>query len=297
MPTYGQLGAELVWNAEFAPPNLNEFYVWLRVFYNQPANAIGGKGDNNHLRGYHRSRNWILNSAYSKYGTTDYSIQLELDKGGDGNWLAALDMTVPAEQLYAACRRVDQAVRAGLLPEVREFYGTFDGKTVIGYDAAKGRPATSDSSHLYHLHISFYRSMADVDHTVLYQIITGTGGASMFCAYKDKGDNVAAMQLAGLRIAAKRGVTVLPVHGADGGYGDETVAMMLALLPATLAGDGKKYGAKQYDYFQAEAYGNGAPGPQGPAGPKGDKGDPGPQGEPGRGVQVGDTLTVASVGE
>lgn len=291
MPTYAQLGKEPAWIAEFAPPNLAEFYRWLRMFYGLGAQAIGGKGDNNHLRGYHRSRAWILTSVYSKSGTADYSIQHELDKGGDDDWLSALDMTVPAEKLYAACRRLDAAVRAGLLPQVREWYGSFDGKTVVGYDTAKGRAASSDTSHLWHLHISLYRSRANDDHTLLYQTITGgTGGANMFAVYKDKSPQVQAMQLAGLRAGGK-----LPTWGPDGGYGDETVEMLRKLLPPEIAGDGKTYGPKQYDALNALAYGGGAPGPEGPQGPKGDPGERGPQGEPGRSVQVGDTLTVAGI--
>lgn len=179
MPTYSQLASEPAWNAEFAPPNLDRFYRWLRDHYNMTAQWIGGKGDNNHLRGYHRSRHWILTSIYASRGVNDYSIQHALDQGGDENWYSALDASLPAvvgapnSPLYAACRRLDQAVRAGMFPQIREWYGTFDGITVVGWNAVTGQPASSDKSHLGHLHISFFRSLADSDHRLLYQVITG----------------------------------------------------------------------------------------------------------------------------
>lgn len=184
MATYIQLRAEPAWGAEFAPPNLDAFYRQLRAFYGLGAAAIGGKGDNNHLSGYHRSRRWIAESRYCT--NRSYSVVLAGDKGGNENWLAALDATIPAQQLYATCHRLDAAVRVGRLPQVAQWFGTFDGKTVVGW--SYGRPSSSDSSHLWHLHVSFYRTLADVDHTLLYEIITGTedGSDDMVTVVEDK---------------------------------------------------------------------------------------------------------------
>lgn len=173
MPTYAELGREPAWGAEFAPPNLERFYQLLRAHYNLGPAVIGGKGDYRHLSGYHRSRRWILESKYASNRT--YSVTKTLDKGGDANWLAALDASIPKPELFAVCRRVDAAVRAGELPQVAQWFGTYDAKTVVGW--SYGKPGTSDSSHLFHLHISFYRSRANDDHTHLYEVITG--GASM----------------------------------------------------------------------------------------------------------------------
>lgn len=40
---------------------------------------------------------------------------------------------------------------------VREFYGTLDGTRVFGYDLARQQFTSSDTSHLWHVHLSFYR--------------------------------------------------------------------------------------------------------------------------------------------
>lgn len=170
MPSYLELAKEPAWGAEFAPPNLNLFYQQLRQFYGLGPAAIGGKGDNRHLSGYHRSRRWIKESIYCTNRT--YSVTRTEDRGGDDNWLAALDATIPAQQLHDACHRLDAAVRAGQLPQVAQWFGTFDGETVVGW--SYGQPAKSDDSHLFHLHISFYRSLANADETQLYGILTGT---------------------------------------------------------------------------------------------------------------------------
>lgn len=181
MPTYTQLQQEPAWNAEYAPPNLQAFYTGLRTYLGVGTNAVGGKGDNKHLRGYHRSRRWILESRYSAYGRDDYSITNALDKGGDPNWLAALDATPKTTAtLVAMCQRLDAAMRADTLPQVREWYGNVDGNQVVdGWDDVIHRAASSDSSHLWHLHISFYRSRANDDHSNLLAVLTQQGGDDM----------------------------------------------------------------------------------------------------------------------
>lgn len=172
---YALLRAEPWWGREFAPPNLEALYVGVRLFLGRGPEAVGGKGDNKHLRGYHRSREWILNSRYSLYGKADYSVQHPRDLAGDGRWYCAMDATpFKVETLIGMCQRLDKAVRAGELPQVREWYGNIDGNQIVdGWDAVTARAASSDSSHLWHLHISFFRSLANHDHTHLLAVLTG----------------------------------------------------------------------------------------------------------------------------
>ncbi len=40
---------------------------------------------------------------------------------------------------------------------VREFYSSTNGWDVCGYDYTENHPATSDDSHLWHVHINFHR--------------------------------------------------------------------------------------------------------------------------------------------
>lgn len=175
MATYAQLEAEVWWGREYAPPRLEALYQGVRAYLRRGPDAVGGKGDNAHLRGYHRSREWILNSRWSLYGSQDYSVVQALDRGGDPRWLSAMDATPrDTETLIAMCQRLDRAVRADELPQVREWYGNLNGDIVVdGWDAVRRQAATSDSSHLWHLHISLYRSRADWDHTHLLRVLTG----------------------------------------------------------------------------------------------------------------------------
>lgn len=156
MATYVQLESEVWWRQEYEPPALRDFNDSLRAFFGMGRSEIGSKGDNNHMRGRHRSMAWALNSIYCTdrtYGTRDAR-----DKSGDPNALRATDVGITGQTLYAASARLDRAVRAGLLPCVAEWFGTVDGKTVIGW--YEGHPSSSDDSHLYHLHVGLWTSYA-----------------------------------------------------------------------------------------------------------------------------------------
>jgi hypothetical protein len=175
MATYLELLAEPEWKAEVAPPNLKKLGDALRAHYGLTATAIGYKGDNRHLKGAHRSRRWIKNSIYCTNRTYTVSRTPGDRSGGDDDWLAGLDATLPRADLIAACARLDEAVRAGRLEKITEWYGNDDGDTKVdGYDNIANRVATSDSSHLWHLHLTFDRGRANEDHSDLLAILTGT---------------------------------------------------------------------------------------------------------------------------
>lgn len=170
------LSTERWWIREIEPPNLAALTEDLRTHYGVTRSLIGCKGDENHLRGYHRSREWILNSEYSRDGASDYSVTSALDKTGDARWLSAMDFQTKGgvPELIEVCKRLDAAVKADRLPQIREWYGNADGdKVVDGWDNLRDRAASSDTSHLWHLHISFFRSRANWDHSLLYKILTG----------------------------------------------------------------------------------------------------------------------------
>lgn len=176
MPTRAELEKEVWWGAEFEPPHLKQLGVALRAHYNVGWDSIACKGDNNHLYGYHRSRAWILHSTFSEDGADDYSVISSLDSGGGDNWLCAIDINPGGDlaKLIAMCKRLDAAVRADRFAQIREWYGNVNGdKIVDGWDNVPDRPASSDSSHLSHLHISFYRSRADWDHAELLALLIG----------------------------------------------------------------------------------------------------------------------------
>jgi hypothetical protein len=97
-----------------------------------------------------------------------------LDQAGNHNWYRAVDVGIQGPNLFAACRRMDDLVRSGACPGLAEWFGTFNGVNVVGW--FEGRPSTSDSSHLFHLHVGVWNSFANDAQTmqILYGAITGT---------------------------------------------------------------------------------------------------------------------------
>lgn len=175
MPTLAQLQDEPYWRAEVVTPAMSWLATRLCARYNRPAYAAGVKGDEFHLRGAHRSRSWILRSVYCT--NRSYTVTHPDDLAGDENWCAGLDFNPGStETLVAICRRLDAAARAGRIEEVSEWYGNVDGDAVVdGWNNVLNRAATSDSSHLWHLHVTVKRRWAN-DAAVmqrLYEILTG----------------------------------------------------------------------------------------------------------------------------
>lgn len=174
MPTYAQLASEPEWGAQYTPQAMLDHLVGpLRAFYGLGPNAIGAAGDNNHLYGRHRSYAWDANSRYCTdrgYGTTDAR-----DQAGDRNWYRAVDVGITGQALFDASHRVDALVRSGRAPGIAEWFGTFDGRTVVGW--FQGAPSSSDSSHLTHLHLGFWNGSAN-DPALMqlaFATITSTG--------------------------------------------------------------------------------------------------------------------------
>lgn len=199
MPTTAELRTEGgaaagMWNAEHMSPTMQTLAERLRAFYGVPAGNIGAKGDNapGHMRGAHRSRNWILHSTYCtdrRYTVTETPGNRD---GGDGDWLAGMDIKIPRDALIAMCQRLDVAVRSGRLEKITEWYGNKDGDLrVDGYNNIRDQIASSDASHLWHLHMTFDRGRAGEDHSDLYTILTGTGipakEKEMFAVLRDLG--------------------------------------------------------------------------------------------------------------
>lgn len=161
VPTYAQLQAEPWWGRETTTAEMDWLGDELCRRTGRPRAAAGVKGDNRHLRGSHRSQEWILNSRYCTNRT--YTVQPGLTAVQQRH-IAGFDF-VPGEWGSAANRRLMAAqtgrllaaMKAGRLDEVRELYGTVDGRTVTGWNNVENRPATSDDSHLEHWHLGIDR--------------------------------------------------------------------------------------------------------------------------------------------
>ncbi len=173
MATYAQLASEPVWGAQFISPTMNAgLLAPLRAFYGLGLNAVGAAGDNNHLYGRHRSYNWDKTSIYCtnrSYGTTSAK-----DQGGNRNWYRAVDVGIQGQALFDASHRMDKLARSGACPGLAEWFGTFDGSTVVGW--FEGQESSSDDSHLFHLHVGIWNEFADNAAVMIqiYNTITGT---------------------------------------------------------------------------------------------------------------------------
>ncbi|MDP8971162.1 MAG: peptidoglycan-binding protein [Actinomycetota bacterium] len=116
--------------------------------------------------GYHDTRKHHLQVGRRN----DYSIRLTRDKRGPDDESGGMDWTFRSAQrgdyreiakfsrrLLDAGRRNDPRTAA-----LREFYGNADlDRQVEGWDFVFDVPASSDSSHLWHIHLSFRRDIVN----------------------------------------------------------------------------------------------------------------------------------------
>lgn len=145
------------------------FAIYPLVDKTTPSMEVSGiVGDTKHGSGYHRSRNGLRAQGKG----SDYSIQLPADKRGDGDACTAIDLKFSARdmklvtaRLMVACKPDSKGNYDPRIEPVREFFGTLNGSTVTGWNrAVTGRPVgyvTSDSSHLWHVHVSVFRDYGD----------------------------------------------------------------------------------------------------------------------------------------
>lgn len=174
MPSYpyDELDNEEAWRDERGAPAIMVLSSKLKAHYN--TTNVWVRGNNSHMNGYHRSRRWILTSKYCTNRTYSVTETSGNRSGGDSNWACALDLALPHNELVAACKRLDAACRAGRLEKITQWFGNLGGDSQVdGWNNITNKPASSDSSHLTHLHISFDRGRANEDHTDLFQILTG----------------------------------------------------------------------------------------------------------------------------
>ncbi|HEU5107748.1 MAG TPA: hypothetical protein VFT95_04150 [Micromonosporaceae bacterium] len=156
MATLAQLESEPWWDREIVTVELDWLGDELCRRTGRPRVAAGTKGDRRHLRGSHRSQEWIKRSAFCSNRT--YTVQGGLSPLQE-RYVAGFDFTPGSvEDMIAQSKRILAAMRAGRLNEVREFYGNVDGDQVVdGWDNVRDRAASSDSSHLWHWHAGIDR--------------------------------------------------------------------------------------------------------------------------------------------
>lgn len=199
--------------------------------------------------GYHNTR--AANRA------TNYSVRDAQDKLGPDDKAAGFDFTSKSAKrgdyrnIARYCQRLEAARQDSKLRALlREYYGQADSdRAVEGWDWRYQRVVTSDSSHLWHIHLSVNRGqVANADlFNYLLRLLTGsptpaptptTGGEPMLgLKYGDQGEEVKALQALLERIGLR------PEGGQDGDFGDSTAQMVSRVVGV---GDGKNIDPNTY---------------------------------------------------
>jgi hypothetical protein len=124
----------------------------------EPTALLGGIYANK--AGYHNQR--------AALPSTDYSVRDAIDRKGPSDKAAAIDLTFPDAQAgrYGTIDRYSSRLLASGQDKndergdyLKEFFGQADSDSgVEGWDFRRGVASTSDSSHLWHIHISVTRA-------------------------------------------------------------------------------------------------------------------------------------------
>jgi Putative peptidoglycan binding domain len=220
MLTYAQLRAEQVWRDQIEPPELKRLRVDLEKYFDPSKTNIGTMGDNRHVRGYHRSRNWIVGSRFCRdrsYSTTETEGNRV---GGDGDWVSAIDLVIGEARARAVAHRVDIARGRGQIRYVREI--------LLERDP-------------WHVHLSLDRAYANSNHDQLFRVITGVepvGSAQVDVTVKmpvlKRGSQGGHVHTAQCLLVARGFATA-----NDGDFGPDTYGKTMAMQ--------KRYGAERVD--------------------------------------------------
>jgi hypothetical protein len=223
---------------EVIPDSVTTVGLVLRAAYGTGPDSFGSKGNLSHTSGYHRSREWVLNSPDSSYRSRDYSVVQGRDQGGDGRNVSAFDFTPGvwgtadnrAKMTLLTGRLVHAAqARDPRLADVREVAGTLDGRAVVTYDLGRQAFKTPfDSSHLDHVHVSLWRDGSGNDHSGVISVMLGEATMA---------DSVLVTNMAARLSDLARGDLVTPKIPGSDIAGEENWAVKQLQLLAAIAAD------------------------------------------------------------
>lgn len=183
----------------------------------------------------------------------DYSIREAINRQPPRTVTRALDLTLSDADMRTLTRRLADAARDEDDPRLeglREFFGTLDGDTVYGRSrlgpTTGWYASTADSSHLWHIHLSFFTPYAD-DWAVLAGVVSVLIGQSLadylggtmeriIAQHGDSGTWVSFVQ----RYLQDEGATLT----RDGEYGDETTAAARWVFVNRLGGASADYNGR-----------------------------------------------------
>jgi hypothetical protein len=239
-----------------------ESVLWPGMKRLEPTSKLGGVLARK--PGYHNSRDHLP--------PDDYSVRFPADKLGPADEGSAIDWTFPDAQRgdYSTIKVYSRhLLNAGKNRDprtqyFREFFGNADDdREVEGWDFTKGQPSTSDTSHLWHIHLSVHRkwinsveamramlSILGGEPLALYEqrqkrtvVMVDISGRLPALQYGDK-DPVNASGTSWIKRAQRQ----LEV-GVDGWYASETalaVKNMMAADDDRTSTDGRKIGLPEW---------------------------------------------------
>lgn len=155
----------------------------LKYFGREMVSRVGGQlsgivGDAAHTYGYHRAFNEIPSSDYSR------RVPLDQVSGTAASYASAVDWNLPDNLMKTVTARLRTAAlhpEDNRLDGLREFYGTLDGSAVYGLSHDGHGQAwnfsSADSSHLWHIHLSFFRQHAN-DKAAADRVLSVVSGQS-----------------------------------------------------------------------------------------------------------------------
>jgi hypothetical protein len=173
MATLAQLRSEPWWDREIVTVEVDWLGDELCRRTGRPRVAFGSKGNTVHVKGAHRSQEWILNSRFCTSRTSTVqsgltALQARHIAGADftpGEWGTQANRTLMVEQTT----RLRNAMVRGQLPGVTQVIGTLNGRTVVG-TRPDGSTFSSDDSHLEHWHLTLDRRRC-ADRSVMERIL------------------------------------------------------------------------------------------------------------------------------
>lgn len=260
-------------------PNRITSALW-RIWVERPVAEWKLGGIYANKSGYHNT----VNANFVDW-PGNYSIRFSLDtQKGPRDKARAIDLTMSdADMRVYTQRLIDAAERNDpRMKGVREFYGTVDGRNVVGRirdnDRDAYRSAKSDSSHLWHIHAGFWTAYCDM-WTVLSGFVSVLRNELLSVWQRGGDDVLIGLKEGDIGNAVRELQCLLTESGfdlgdIDGDYGPTTAAAVLKLRKA--AGSTATSGASidRWAYRQIMttfanrfAGKDGARGPQGTPGP------------------------------
>lgn len=219
--------------------------LWLQLQAAIPGVRLGGiYADKS---GYHNT----VNANLARW-PGNYSVRYAIDRRDPRDKARAIDLTMNATWMRTITRRLldGAAARDPRMRPVKEFYGTLDGRTVVGRlkDSPDGpyRSGSSDSSHTWHVHLGLLTPFVD-DIEAMRGLVSLLSGQSLadymegtmeinLPKHGDTGTWVGFWQ----RYVIANGAS-LPKYGVDNSYGDEMASALRWLFVNRLGGKPDTY--------------------------------------------------------